>query len=170
MEHTDLSLARFKKSASYLARKYRFGANDIQDAAQEALIRAWQAPPDKPLSYYEKAMRNRLLDFQEGARFGTIRANHGGRGPLRVTSVTWLGDSELPESQQPATRDEYPSDTNLSWAYHAARNQVDREMLDDVVSGRTEKRGRYIFPDRHQNQWPEFKRYLKGVLHDNNAG
>ena len=157
--HSPESLNRFGRSAKYLARTFRFLPNDVQDAAQEALIRAWQAPPDKPLAYYEVAMRRRLIDVQEGARFGTTRANHGGHGPRRVRSVGPL--DALTENQEPGLRDTYPSDIDLSWAYGQVRNPVDKEMLDDVVSGRTEQRGPWLFPDRHQKQWPEFKRHLK---------
>ena len=165
--HSPESLNRFGRSAKYLARTFRFPPSDMQDAAQEALIRAWQAPPDKPLAYYEVAMRRRLIDHQKGALFGTTRTNNGGRGPRRVQSVRPL--DSLVESEEPGLRDTYPSDSDLSWAYEQVRNLVDKEMLDDVVSGRTEQRGPWLFPDRHQKQWPEFKRHLKEAYNDDTS-
>ena len=167
--HSPESLNRFGKSAQYLVRTFRFPPEQTQDAAQEALIRAWQAPPDKPLAYYEVAMRRRLIDVQKGAVFGTTRTNNGGRGPRMVQSVETLDEVAPSNEQKFAVRDTYPSDSDLSWAYNSVRNQVDKEMLDDVVSGHTEQRGPWLFPDRHQKQWPEFKRHLKGVYNGNTS-
>ena len=86
--HSPESLNRFGRSAKYLARTFRFPPSDMQDAAQEALIRAWQAPPDKPLAYYEVAMRRRLIDHQR------VQRPHGLNPAGSPTAVVGSGGAE----------------------------------------------------------------------------
>lgn len=137
--HSNETVARFRKSANYLARTLVFDPSLRADAAQEGWIRAWQAWetwPDKSLSYYERAIRNRIIDVLNGASLGVNRTNNGGRGMLQVTFVaTGLPDWALQayRTVEPKQADEYPSDQD--WAYQACETSLDLMLVHGVSSG-----------------------------------
>ena len=133
--HSAESLNRFRASANYLARKLVSDPSLRADAAQEGWVRAWQAPEGHALAYYERAIRNRILDVLRGASLGTNRTNNGGRGPLRVQSIQAMPDWEAPAFRrlEPSQTDEQP--LSLAWAITACDTELDKTLVYGVALG-----------------------------------
>jgi len=88
---------------------------EYEDVFQEVWIAGWRSAQQNPSrGYIAKSMLNRGNDARRGARLGSSRTNHGGRGRLLVHSV----QHSYPDFLEPSRDDNYPSD--LDWATRVA--------------------------------------------------
>ena len=116
-----------------LARKmvYR-NTPEYEDVFQEVWIAGWRSAQQNPSrGYIAKSMLNRGNDARRGARLGSSRTNHGGRGRLLVHSV----QHSYPDFLEPSRDDNYPSD--LDWATRVAQTPAEKHLLAGVLTGLT---------------------------------
>ena len=126
---------------------------EYEDVFQEVWIAGWRSAQRNPnRGYVAKSMLNRLGDALGGARLGTSKPNHGGRGKLLVHAV----QHDYPDFLEPIRDDSYPSD--LDWAWNSG---VDKDLLNAVLSGDVKKTRWGVTPCNSNGRWPEAKKRLQ---------